>query len=158
MRMAAYVYHWLPSNLMATGVRIDVDDPDNLQGYAEACCFVAGPVFTPVNNVDYGASMTYVDGSTQYRTSAYDLLSDLWGRARKMQVPLSDMPPADRTTLSNMIRANGTSWPMMVSLFPGSADLELERDHTIYGKFPNLGAIGTPQHQRYGSALEFLEI
>lgn len=162
---SAYAYgggacarHWLPAQMQALGVAIDIGDPANLQGYIEAARLVVGEYWSPANNPDYGASMTVQDASKAYRTDGGDLLTDIGTRSRKMPLSLSAMPPADRTALLGILRANGTAWPMLVSLFPGSADLELDRDHTIYGKLSSVAAMALPTFDRYASTLEIEEV
>jgi hypothetical protein len=154
----AYARHWLPAQMPALGVAIDVSDPDNLQGYLEAGRLVVGEYWSPAHNPDYGASMTIMDSSTHYRTDSGDLRTEAGTRARKMPLQLSGLPAADRTALANIMRSNGMSGAMLVSLFPASPDLELERDHTIFGKLSSVAAISMPYCDAYSVPLEIEEI
>lgn len=154
----AYARHWLPAQMPALGVAIDVSDPDNLQGYLEAGRLVVGEYWSPAHNPDYGASMTIMDSSTHYRTDSGDLRTEAGTRARKMPLQLSGLPAVDRTALANIMRSNGMSGAMLVSLFPASPDLELERDHTIFGKLSSVAAISMPYCDAYSVPLEIEEI
>lgn len=154
----AYARHWLPAQMQALGLAIDIDDPANAQGYVEAARLVVGEYWSPANNPDYGASVMVQDASKHYRTDGGDLLTDVGTRARKMPLSLSAMPPVDRTALLNIMRGNGMAAPMLVSLFPGSADLELERDHTVYGKLSTVAAMALPNVDRYAAQLDIEEV
>lgn len=154
----AYARHWLPAQQAALGVAIDIRDPDNLQGYIEAGRLVMGEYWSPVNNPDYGASMTIMDASTHYRTDSGDLCTEIGTRSRKMPLQLSGLPAADRTALAGILRSNGMAGVMLVSLFPDSPDLELERDHTVFGKLSSVAAMSMPYCGAYSVPLEIEEI
>jgi hypothetical protein len=154
----AYARHWLPVPVPALGLAIDIKDPANLQGYVEAGRLVAGDYWSPANNPDYGASVTIMDASTHARTDAGDLWTDVGTRARKMPLQLSTLPAADRTALFGIVRRNGMSGAMLVSLFPESTDLELERDHTIFGRLSSVSAMSIPYFDLYSMPLEIEEL
>jgi hypothetical protein len=154
----AYARHWLPAPVPALGLAIDIKDPANLQGYVEAGRLVAGDYWSPANNPDYGASVTIMDASTHARSDAGDLWTDFGTRARKMPLQLSALPAADRTALLGIVRRNGMSGAMLASLFPESADLELERDHTIFGRLSSVSAMSIPYFDLYSMPLEIEEL
>ena len=154
----AYARHWLSAQMPALGLAIDIKDPANLQGYVEACRLVTGAYWSPTNNPDYGASVTPMDASTHTRTGAGDLWTDAGPRSRKMPLQLSTLPAADRTALFGIVRRNGMSGAMLVSLFPESANLELERDHTIFGKLSSVSAMSIPYYENYSMPLEIEEL
>lgn len=154
----AYARHWLHAQTMALGLAIDIKDPANLQGYVEAGRLVAGDYWSPANNPDYGAAVTIMDASTHARTDAGDLWTDIGTRARKMPLQLSSLPAADRTALFGIMRRNGMSGAMLVSLFPESADLELERDHSIFGRLSSVSAMSIPYYENYSMPLEIEEL
>nr|WP_314606570.1 hypothetical protein [uncultured Janthinobacterium sp.] len=154
----AYARHWLSAPVPALGMAIDIKDPANLQGYVEAVRLVAGAYWSPANNPDYGASVTIMDASTHTRTAAGDLWTDAGTRARKMPLQLSALPAADRTELFGIMRRNGMTGAMLVSLFPESADLELERDHTIFGRLSSVSAMSIPYFDLYSMPLEIEEL
>ncbi len=154
----AYARHWLSAPMPALGLAIDIKDPANLQGYVEACRLVTGAYWSPTNNPDYGASVTPMDASTHTRTGAGDLWTDAGPRSRKMPLQLSTLPAADRTALFGIVRRNGMSGAMLVSLFPESADLDLERDHTIFGKLSSVSAMSIPYYENYSMPLEIEEL
>lgn len=153
----AYARIWFAS----TGWRrcvIDIVDTANLQGYIEAARLVIGAHWSPSNSFDYGASMQAADASTTYRTDAGDLRSDGGTSTRKLSVNLPNMLPADRTTFINILRSCGRRWPILLSLFPQNADLELERDHAVYGKFGDIPAMTLASLNRYAVQIPIEEI
>jgi hypothetical protein len=149
---------WFASTPGVKRMVVTLTDAGNLQGYIEAARLIAGKYWSPTYNADYGASLTRQDLSKHYRTDAGDLMTDAGTRSRKMQLPLSYMPPADRTALFNILTGSGMAWPLLVSLYPDNADLELERDHTIYGRLSSLSAMMIANFNAYSSSLEIEEL
>ncbi|MDN2709576.1 hypothetical protein O0880_09110 [Janthinobacterium sp. SUN118] len=139
-------------------LEIDIDDPLNPAGYIEASRLVAGMYWSPESNADYGASVTADDASQHYRNEGGDLLTNVGPRNRKLALSLNTMSPQDRSKLMAILRGNGKSRPIFVSLFPESADPLLEQDHQLYGKLPEAVAIATPQFERYSASITVEEI
>jgi hypothetical protein len=110
---------------------IDLVDTANLQGYLEAAYLVTGRYWSPQYAVS-GLSVTPVDDTTTTRTGAGDATSQVGTTALKVAIDLESLNPADRSKMMRMLR-NSRAYPIFVSMFPGSDDLELERDHTVYG-------------------------
>lgn len=133
-------------------------DASILQGYVEAGRLVIGEYWSPASNPDYGASMTIMDSSSHYRTDSGELQTQTGLRSRKMPLQLSSLTAADRTALANILRSNGMSGAMLVSLFPQSPDQELERDHTIFGKLSSVAAMSMPYCGTYSVPLEIEEV
>jgi len=136
---SAYAYgggacarHWLPQQLDATALTLDIADPDNLQGYIEAACMVAGPVWSPQYNAS-GTSVSVIDRTEISRSAAGDQLADPGTISRKVPVDLRKMSPADRAKFLDLVR-NSRAYPVLLSVFPDHADLALERDHMLYGR------------------------
>jgi hypothetical protein len=111
---------------------IDIVDTSNLQGYIEAAFLLAGAYWSPEKNAS-NIGMTPVDLGQNYRTAADDLRTDAGTSHKTVQLELGRMTPADRAKLVGVLR-NSRAYPILVSGYPGSSDLELERDYTIYGK------------------------
>lgn len=144
-----------------TGVKrmvVTLTDPGNLQGYLEAAFLVAGPYWSPTHNAEYGAGMVPVDSTENYRTAAGNLKSDGGTMSRKVSLNLSAMVPSDRTAAINIIRSCGKRWPVLLDIFPQNSDLELQRDHLIYGKFPDLSETKIAMLDRYAMPVLVEEI
>lgn len=137
---------------------IDIDDSLNPAGYIEASRLVAGMYWSPQNNADYGASLTADDASQQYRNEGGDLLTNVGPRSRKLALVLSSMSPPDRSKLMAILRGNGKSRPVFISLFPESDDPLLEQDHQLYGKLPEAVSVATPYFERYSTSITVEEI
>ena len=65
---------------------------------------------------------------------------------------------ADRTAAINIIRSCGKRWPILLSLFPANADLELERDHMLYGKISDISEMTITSLDRYSVPIPVEEI
>ncbi|MCC7681863.1 hypothetical protein [Janthinobacterium sp. FW305-128] len=139
-------------------LEIDIDDALNPAGYIEASRLVAGMYWSPESNADYGASVTADDASQHYRNEGGDLLTNVGPRSRKLALSLTTMSPRDRSKLMAILRGNGKSRPVFISLFPESDDPLLEQDHQVYGKLPEAIAVTTPQFERYSTSITVEEI
>jgi hypothetical protein len=137
---------------------VTLADPGNLQGYLEAAFLVAGPYWSPIKNFEYGAGMLPVDSTANYRTDAGSLKSDGGTLSRKISINLPAMWPADRTMMANILRSCGKRWPVLVDMYPLNADLELRRDHLIYGKFADLSETTITSLDRYAVPISVEEL
>lgn len=137
---------------------IDLADPDNPAGYIEAARLVAGAWWSPEQNASYGAGVTPGDTSSQYRNGAGEQKVERGALYRKLSISLDHMTPLDRAELWRIVRGNGLSRPLFVSLFPDSDDVELEQTHQVYGRLANLAAIVTPSFQAYTTTIEIEEL
>ena len=152
----AYARHWLPSEVLARGLTVDIIDPDNLQGYIEAGCMVAGPFWSPTYNAS-AASVTVVDRTEITRSAAGGQLADPGTMSRKVPVDLRAMPAADRATFLNLVR-NSRAHPILLSVFPMHADAELERDFMVYGRRTKDSDLAYQFMNAYATTLEVEEI
>jgi hypothetical protein len=135
---------------------VDIVDTANLQGCLEAARGVVGLVWSPSRTVS-DAPWTMVDLSTHYRTDAGDMLTDAGTVHKKLPINFGRLLPADRTALANILRSS-RAHPIFVSVFPGVADLELERDYTIYGKRSQDSEIAIQYAIAYSTTVELEEI
>jgi hypothetical protein len=142
----------------ATGLKIDITDVGNEAGYVEASRLVIGNYWTPAYNSTYGGNLTLQDSSTHFKTQAGDLLTDIGTINPKLTISQSNMQASDRTKLQNILYANRMASPMFISLFPENADLELERDHQIYGKLSQQTAMTMSMFNAYSGNIEITEV
>ena len=152
----AYARYWLPSEVLARGLTVDIIDPDNLQGYIEAGCMVAGPFWSLTRNA-LTPSVTMVDRTEITRSAAGGQLADPGTMSRKVPVDLRAMPPADRTTFLNLVR-NSRAHPILLSVFPMHADVELERDFMVYGRRTKDSDLAYQFMNAYATTMEVEEI
>jgi len=147
----AYARAWFPETLFRA-FAIDLVDTNNAQGYIEASKLVIGQYWAPTYNPTSG-SATDVDSTTHYRTDAGDLMSRASTVHKKVSIELQYMPAEDRATLANIL-GGSRARPVFFSLFPGHADLALERDHTLIGKRMSDSEIAVQMAIRYGTKLD----
>jgi hypothetical protein len=98
-------------------------------------------------------SETNVDAAVHYRTDAGDLLTDASTIHKKLPLDFQFMPATDRTALADILRAS-RAYPIFVSVFPGNADLSLERAYTIYGKRTSDSDVEVQAAINYGAKIE----
>lgn len=137
---------------------IELADPDNPAGYIEAARLVTGTWWSPEQNASYGAGVTPVDTSRPYRNGAGEPKVERGSKYRKLALSLDHMTPLDRAELWRIVRGNGLSQPLFVSLYPDSDDVELEQAHQVYGYLSNLAGITTPYYQAYANNIEIEEL
>lgn len=137
---------------------VDIVDGSNLQAYIEASRIVIGSYWSPKYNADYGASLIWEDSSKHYRTDAGELKTDAGTRYRTMKLSLNYMPPGDRAALIKILAGSGMVWPVLLSLLPESEDLELERDHAIYGKLSRPSAMMISNYSAYSTSIDIEEV
>ena len=152
----AYARHWLPQQLDATGLAVDIADPDNLQGYIEAACMVAGPYLTTKYNAS-ATSVSVIDRTELSRSAAGDQLAEPGTISRKVPVDLRAMPEEDRARFLDLVR-NSRAHPILMSVFPEHPDLALERDFMVYGRRTKDSDIAYQFAGAYSTTLEIEEI
>lgn len=154
----AYARAWIASPSAVKKLVIDLVDTSNTAGYLEVSRIVCGNYWSPALNADYGVPVTATDTSKHFRNDAGDLMTDTGTKHKTQSLNLSNMSTADRATLWNIVRGNGMSKPMLLSLYPDNSDAELEQTYQIYCKLSSLGAISTPYFQTYSGTLNVEEI
>ncbi|PHV13903.1 hypothetical protein CSQ90_26075 [Janthinobacterium sp. BJB303] len=152
-----YARCWLEMDSIKKLV-VDLSDEDNPAGYIEAARLVVGPYWSPEENASYGAGVTPVDTSTLYRNGAGGQYVERGTLYRKLSLALDRMTPLDRAELWRIVRGNGMTRPLLVSLYPDSEDGELEQAHQVYGRLASLAAITTPYYQTYATNLDIEEL
>lgn len=134
---------------------VDIVDTANAQGYAEGAISWIGTYWSPANNA-VAAPMQPVDSTVLNSTDAGGEFADAGYIRRKLSVDLAAMPPADRTVLTNFLM-NSRAYPIIIDMYPDTADLSLRRDHLLIGRRQDDSEISA-QYSRYGTKLTLLEI
>ena len=153
----AYARAWFPRKTARHFV-IDLADPGNPAGYIECSRLVMGNYWEPDVNASYGASVTPVDTSTQYRKGSGEQGVEAGSAYRKLTLALEHMTPLDRASVWRLVRGSGKRRPILVSLFPDNGDPELEQTHQLYGRLSDLAAISTPYFETYATSLDIEEL
>lgn len=128
-------------------------------GFVEAANLVIGPVWTPKYNTSFGLSSTIKDDSIHDRTEAGDLVSTRGFRYNILDFDLKWLDVSDRFEFSRLCLANGSSSPVLVSLFPNnSSNWETERAHMVYGKIKTVPGIDYFAPNLYSTKISIEEI
>lgn len=144
------------AEMLVRRIVVDLVDPDNMQGYIEAACLVAGAYWEPVKNAA-DAPLTIMDTTEIYRTDAGGQGAAAGYLYRRLPVDLSLMPPADRSAFVDIVR-NSRAYPILISIFPGSNDFALERDHMVYGRRTKDSDVAIQYARAYSTTIEIEEI
>jgi hypothetical protein len=118
----------------ARSFKITLSDSGNTAGYLQACRLWIGEYWSPSDNFDYGATLSWQDDSTQSRTEAGTLRTDVGALSRVVNFALSWMPAADRASLTDILREVGKVNEVFLSLYPEAGGSQ-ERDYQVIGKF-----------------------
>jgi hypothetical protein len=149
---------YVPNNDTVTGITIELVDTSNTAGYIEAARLVIGSYWSPTFNTSYGLSIEPVDLSKHERTDSGDLVTTTLPKFNKLSFDLKYLNEEDRVELIKIIRTNGYSIPMFVSLFPYATDANKERDYQIFGKVSSISPITHPTLSIYSSQLILEEV
>lgn len=121
-----------------TGVQrlvIDIVDSSNALGYIEAACLMVGNYWSPTYNIEFNDANVSVNETTKNeRSDSGDVYSDRGYMYRSMTIPLNHMPSADRDKVWRILRGNGMTSPVFVSVSPESTDSYEEQMYSLYGK------------------------
>lgn len=153
---AAYGVAWFETKTVRK-VEIIITATLNPSGYIEAARLVMGTYWSPENDVELSPQLSPIESTTQTRNDSGDLISDIGFMSKKLQLTLPVMTPADRNALLNILRGNGMSRPIFLSLFPEDEDSTREQHYQIYGKLPAQSTVNLPNWNLYSSTIEIEE-
>lgn len=149
---------WLEGGWAVERLEVEVNDPNNPDGFVEAGRLIVGPYWTPLYNFDFGHSLWFEDSTKNTRTEAGDLRSEPGAKWRKVALSLSYMDAEDRVAVLRMARVLGKSKPLFLSMFPDSPDPMLEQSYQLWGKIVDSPKITNPQYEAYATQLEIEEV
>jgi len=154
-----YARAWVPNKPSCTSLLIEIVDTANYSPYIEASRLIIGNYWSPKYNTSFGLSNTYQDLSSNSRSESGDLISNRGVIYNSLSFDLSYLTPADRLEMSRILKGNGVSKPLLVSLFPdNSEDYAKEQAHQIYGKLTQLSGIQHTMFDIYGTQIEIEEV
>lgn len=140
-------------------LKVEISDPTNSLGYIEAGCIVVGPYWSPTYNVQAGeAQMDVVDNSKHERTESGDLMTSRGSIYKSLNLTLQRMPSTDRDAMWRVLRGNGMSSPVFVSVSPESTDKMDEQIFSIYGKLSKGSSLQYQFMNQYASSLTIEEL
>lgn len=152
-----YARVWFPQ-IACTSVVIEIIDT-NTDQYIEVSRLIIGSYWSPKYNTEYGLSTTIKDMSTHERSESGDLITNRGTRFNSINFDLNWLPPEDRLEMTRILKGNGISRPIFISLFPeNSEDYAKEQSHQIYGKLPDIPTITHPIYGMYSSSISIEEV
>ncbi len=149
---------WFDNTYSVKKLVIDIDDTGNSLGYLEIGRLVTGRKWQPTYNTGFGIPISMVDTSTHERTESGDMLTVVGTRYKKITFDLAWMNSDDRAQFNVLMKNNGMTKPMYISLFPDDPDIEKEQTYQIYGKLPQIASMTHPMFTIYSSQIDIEEI
>lgn len=138
---------------------IDFVDTDNTAGYIEASRLVAGAYWQASVNPDYGAvTMTNNESTKQERSDSGDLRFDKGCMYREISLNMQYLNMIDKDHVYRIMRRNGMTKPMLVSVTPLSTDIGEEQIFMLYGNMSKASALQYQLFQQFGSTISVQEI
>lgn len=128
-----YARVWLPEVVIAEKIEIIINDVNNTANYLEAGILVIGQYWTPTINAAYGAFSKELDYSNKLKNESGDTIVNIGPRGRVVSLNLERLDSPNRIKAMSMIKNNGQSNPLFLSLYPEDTDTSLEQDNQIYG-------------------------
>lgn len=138
-------------------IEITITDTGNPSGYIEASRLVIGSYWEPNNDAELSPQWIPVEDTTHTRSDAGDLRSDIGTLNKKLQITLPVMDASDRNAMMNVLRGNGMSRPVFLSLFPDDEDSTKEQHFQVYGKLPQQTGVTLPNWNLYSTTIEIEE-
>jgi hypothetical protein len=150
---------WFSSDVTCTGLIITIADTANSNSYLEASRLIVGKSWSPKYNTEFGIEVAVKDLSSQSRTESGDLITTRGVRYKTLNFNLNWLTYTDRTTFVNLLKTNGLSRPLAISLFPNNTnDWDAEGLYQIYGKLTDTAAVTHPMFTVYTSSVSIEEI
>jgi hypothetical protein len=154
-----YARVWVPTNIQASCLSFQVVIKNPSGTYIEAARLIMGSYWSPTYNTSYGLSSSIKDLSTHERNEAGDLTTSRGILYNSLNFDLKWLTNTDRTALMRILRGNGISRPLLISLFPDNMlDWEKEYHHQVYGKLSQLSGVSLDLPDMYSSTISFEEI
>lgn len=146
------------SPVTVSSLQINISDPGNTAGYIEASRLIVGNYWSPTFNTSFGLTVSPKDMTTNARSEAGDLVSNRGITYNTMSFDLKYLDTTDKTQLLSILKGNGKSKPIFISLFPEDDDVSKEGAHQIYGKLTDLSGIQYTMFGIYSSTVDIEEV
>ncbi len=153
-----YGLKWLNNYYSIKKLVIDIDASTNPAGYIEVSKIVTGSAWSPVYNTGFGMSATHVDTSARNRAESGDLVMTRNPVYKTLSFDVSWMQASDRQRFNEIMKGNGLTKSMFVSLFPEDTDVEKEQTYQVYGKLSQIGGVSHTMFTIYAGHIDIEEI
>lgn len=149
---------WLPSIYVGKKMILEIEDSTNPAGYIEIGRLVSGTAWQPTYNTGFGIPITFEETSVHDRSESGDLVTTIGTRFKRLSFDLNWMNATDVAQFNDIVRLNGMTKPIYVSLFPNDPDPDKEQTYQIYGKLTQIPQLSHPMHTIYSAQIEMEEI
>lgn len=135
---------------------VDIDDPNNVDGYAEIGRFLADVPFVPAENAERGSfSIGVGDPSIIERTRRRRVIAEAKPKFRRMNCRLRFLTQAEALEeVHEILHQIGVAKGVLVVVNPEDAAGKLMR-RTLYGTFKGLGSISFTEVAAYPHSWDF---
>lgn len=133
--------------------RLVIDIADPAAEFIDLARLIVGRYFAPRYNPEYGQSDGVIDMSSNSRAASGDIKTDAGPKAKRMSFNLALIANEDRAQVLQLLQRGIGKW-LFISLLPGHADAEKERDKSIYGKPSNPGAMSWAYYSYHAASFE----
>ncbi len=138
---------------------VDIVDTNNASGYVECAKLFCGTYFSPVYNAPIESVKVGIGELSKHeRSDAGDLHTDRGPIFKTLAFSLQYMPAADRDEVWRVLRGNGMTRPMYISLTPDSSDVLEEQMFQVYGKLARQSEIQYNVMGQFASQVQIEEI
>jgi len=145
------------TGVFALSFRLELADPLNPAGYLQASRLIIGRYLTPAFNAEYGLALAWDTNSEQRRTLGGSVRTDRRASFRRLSFDLGLLDISERALWLDLARVNGLHREIFVSVYP-EAGADLERDHSMLGKFSQAAPNTLPVPNRWAQKFEFIEV
>lgn len=119
--------------------------------------FIIGKYWSPTHNVGYGVSTGYTEASTVERLQSGDQYVVKLPKSKTLQFELQYLNEQDKFQLFDIVRVQGKTTPVFVSVFPQDTLQDKEQMYSIYGRFNSLPNIAHTTYTMYSSSIQLEE-
>ena len=149
---------WFPQT-SCKKLTITISDTTKASSYIELSRLVIGAYWSPKYNTSFGMTSGVKDLSSNERLESGDLASNNGIKFNAVTFDLKWLDPSDRLQLMGILKGNGITKPLLISLFPDNEeDWGKEQTYQIYGKLPQVSNITHTLFGIYSSQIEIEEI
>jgi hypothetical protein len=135
-----------------------LDVISNTQNFVELSRIIIGDYWSPKYNTEFGISVELQDSSTEIRTDAGDLVTEVAPTNKLLSFSLNYMEKEDRDILFSIARNVGRYRSIYVSIFPEDDDKQKEYLHQVYGRLVQNVTITHPMYTIYSTSLSIQEV
>ncbi len=132
---------WLDQHHAVRRLEITLSDPTNPAGFVDCSRIVAGRVWSPEYNPDYGLEQSIEDMSSFTRADSGDEAAERAPAFDRIALNLGFLVDNDRARMVEIMRATLGGRRVFIDVYPDVLDSRLRQDHMIYGRQAGGGVV-----------------